>query len=166
MAKTTFEEFAAERGILLQDWQVKAGNALLAVIQEQQTSGTGKTFLLDLLRAFINVCGNDFAVVQPAEAENEVVRPLVIGELTTWAIDQVIEELRKAEEKHPSWPVDQVHAVSIMSEEVGKAVRAANDYEFFDHGQGQINELANKLARSGAMVVRCLENLKAFVRGL
>lgn len=43
-------------------------------------------------------------------------------------IIEVVEELRKAEAKHPDWPIDNIfEQVSIISEEAGEIAKAVND---------------------------------------
>lgn len=69
----------------------------------------------------------------------------------------ITDEYLKAKEKHPYWPDDIIHQVSIMNEEAGEAIRAALNYVY--EGQS-IEEIEKELIQTGAMVLRCLENLK------
>ncbi len=73
------------------------------------------------------------------------------------AIDLIFQELRKAEEKHPGWPDDVVHAVAIMVEEAGEAMQAALDVHY--RGRG-IEDLRIELAQTGAMAIRALIHLE------
>ena len=41
------------------------------------------------------------------------------------AIDLIVAELRRAEKKHPGWPVDRLRQVCIISEEAGEVMRGA-----------------------------------------
>lgn len=66
-------------------------------------------------------------------------------------------EKLRAEKQHPYWPEDIIHAVSIMNEEAGESIRAALNYMYHD---GTMQELKEELIQTGAMVVRCLENLE------
>ena len=68
-------------------------------------------------------------------------------------IDLIFSELKAAEEKHPSWPEDPVHAAAIVAEEAGEAVRAALDMHY--HG-GDSTSLRTELAHTGAMAIRAL----------
>lgn len=72
------------------------------------------------------------------------------------AFSFVLSELRKAEQKHPTWPEDIVHAVAIMGEEAGESIQAALNYYY--HG-GDIELLKKELGHTGAVVIRCLKNL-------
>lgn len=72
------------------------------------------------------------------------------------ALDLIFAELRKAEQKHPTWPDDQIHAVAVLIEEAGEAMQAALNYHY--HG-GDIENLRKELAQTGAMAVRALSHL-------
>lgn len=76
----------------------------------------------------------------------------------TKAIEMVLEELRKAEAKHPGWPSDKIHAVAIMIEEAGEAMQAAIDCVY---AGGEVEHLRTELAQTGAMALRALINLDA-----
>lgn len=72
------------------------------------------------------------------------------------AVSEIIMELDRAEIKHPHWPEDIIHAVSIMQEESGEAIRAALNHVY----QGEsIEDLKKELIQTGAMCVRCLVNM-------
>jgi len=72
------------------------------------------------------------------------------------AIDQIFRELGAAEEKHPGWPTDVVHATAIMVEEAGEAMQAALDAYY---KRGDLEHLRQELAQTGAMCIRALVNL-------
>ena len=65
-------------------------------------------------------------------------------------------ELVRAKQKFPTWPADKIHAVGIMVEEAGEAMRAALQLEYENGSQ---DALYDELVQTGAMVIRCLENL-------
>jgi NTP pyrophosphatase (non-canonical NTP hydrolase) len=71
-------------------------------------------------------------------------------------IERVFEELRKAEAKHPHWPDDTIHAVGIITEEVGEAMQAAIDCTY---SGGDLEHLKTELAQTGAMAIRALLHL-------
>lgn len=72
------------------------------------------------------------------------------------AIELIFAELRKAESKHPGWPQDKIHAVGILTEEVGEAMQAAIDYTY---DEGDLEHLRTELAQTGAMAIRALLHL-------
>jgi len=72
------------------------------------------------------------------------------------ALEILFRELRFAEKKHPGWPEDPVHAVAILVEEAGEAMKEALDV----HYRGKENgDLIKELAQTGAMAIRALLNL-------
>lgn len=72
-------------------------------------------------------------------------------------IDETVAELSKAESKHPSWPEDVIHQVSIMNEESGEAIRAALQIVYEN---GNTTDLKTELIQTAAMCFRVLKNLK------
>ena len=69
------------------------------------------------------------------------------------AIEIVFSELRAAEKKHPGWPLDLIHSVGIITEEVGEAMQAAIECEY---RQASREPLRKELAQVGAMAIRAL----------
>lgn len=69
---------------------------------------------------------------------------------------EILSELEKAEEKHPDFPKDIIHQVAIMIEESGEAMRAALQHVYEG---GSKEELRLELKQTGAMCIRCLENI-------
>lgn len=72
--------------------------------------------------------------------------------ILTWLLN----ELRQAEEKHPKWPKDDIHAAAIVAEEAGELVRASlqSVYE-----SGHDSEMFKEAVQTGAMSIRFLKNL-------
>ena len=72
------------------------------------------------------------------------------------AMVAIVKELQRATDKHHHWPDDKIHAVAIMAEEPGEAVRAV-----LDHGYAgkSIEEVKKELIHTGAMAIRCLLNM-------
>lgn len=65
-------------------------------------------------------------------------------------------ELQKAVKKHPVWPADIIHAIAILVEEAGEALKAALEFVYED---GKPDALIKELLHTGAMVYRCLTNI-------
>jgi len=72
------------------------------------------------------------------------------------AIELILDELRKAEKKHPGWPVNVVYRAAILCEEAGEVVKEALDVSF---GVGSMEKLKVELAQTGAMAIRNLIHL-------
>jgi len=53
---------------------------------------------------------------------------------TNEAIDKILEELARAEKKHPIWPKDIVHAGAIVAEEAGELTRATLNHVYENDG--------------------------------
>lgn len=71
-------------------------------------------------------------------------------------IDDILQELERAEKKFPVFPVDKIHAVSIMNEEAGEAIQAALNFHYLN---GDINDIRKELIQTAAMAIRNLINL-------
>lgn len=90
-------------------------------------------------------------------------------ELEDWTVTQAIGgavlELARAERLYPEWPADPVHMVSIMAEEAGEAVRAANNLKW-GHHKGTTEEaeakLRTELIQTAAMCLRMLKHMPEF----
>lgn len=69
-------------------------------------------------------------------------------------------ELAHAEEKHPIWPKDKIHAVAKMCEESGECLQAANDYTDIEGNKTEnLNRIKKEAAQTGAMAIRLLYNI-------
>lgn len=77
--------------------------------------------------------------------------------------DAMLHELKHCRVNHPddSWPwksFDFVHQCSVMMEEAGEAVRAANTLR--ENNKGDLLSLYNELAQTGAMCLRIMEQIE------
>jgi NTP pyrophosphatase (non-canonical NTP hydrolase) len=79
-------------------------------------------------------------------------------------IDRIIkaatDELERAKKKHPTFPHDIVHALSIMSEESGEATQAVNQYYYED---GKKSDVAKEVIQTMATCIRFLENYETYL---
>ena len=62
------------------------------------------------------------------------------------AIELIIQELRSAQNQHPLFPTDPIHAVGIMAEEAGEATQAAHD---FTYGGKHAEKLQKEIIQTG-----------------
>ena len=72
------------------------------------------------------------------------------------AINIIRQSLLHAISKHHEFPSDIIHQTSIMAEECGEAIQAANDVMWAD---GDIEKFKEEVAQTGAMAIRILINL-------
>lgn len=72
-------------------------------------------------------------------------------------VKEMLNELERAESKHPEFPTDIIHMLAIMSEEAGEAVRAGLIYAYEG---GEIEDVELELLQTAAMCLRVLKNLK------
>jgi len=81
------------------------------------------------------------------------------------ALKMILSELGKAEEKFPTFPDDLIHAVGIMTEEAGEAMREAIDWEYPKEQNAPaevLDRLAMETAQTGAMAIRTLVKVLEF----
>ena len=76
-------------------------------------------------------------------------------------IDLIQAELLRAELKYPAWPVDAIHAASVLSEEAGELTQSANDFAYDD---GSFERMAEEAVQVGAMVFRFLAHIEQYRR--
>lgn len=79
---------------------------------------------------------------------------LDLEELEDILVD-IIRELGSATHKFPDWPQDPLHAVAVLSEEVGELVQAILQYVY----EGATENIYAEAIQVGAMVVRFLLNM-------
>jgi hypothetical protein len=77
------------------------------------------------------------------------------------AIKKCLTELEKAENKHPKWPTDPIHAAGNMVEEAGETMQACIDACYVD--EQWIADAATEAAQTGAMALRFLIGMDDYV---
>jgi hypothetical protein len=70
------------------------------------------------------------------------------------ALEKILTELQKAEEKFPGFPKDIIHCSAILAEECGEVSKAAIDYYY--GGPSKHEELRVEIAQAGALALRFL----------
>lgn len=74
-----------------------------------------------------------------------------------------LDELDKAEQKHPKWPTDPIHAAAILAEESGEVVKASIDFYYTaGHHETLLGELDKELMQVGAMAIRTSLNIDSY----
>lgn len=81
--------------------------------------------------------------------------------MPTYVIGGILQELNRAKAKWGPWPVDPIHAASVLAEEAGELVQAANDYCY---SGGSLEQMELEARQVGAMAVRFLEGLEKYKR--
>lgn len=71
-------------------------------------------------------------------------------------IISMLQELERAEKKHPSWPSDMIHAAAIVGEESGELIRAALQYKYED---GDLHPVTVEAKQTGTMAIRLLKEI-------
>lgn len=64
------------------------------------------------------------------------------------------EEVRRAQDLHPFWPVEPMPQMAIIQEEIGEAAKEVVDITFGKHSD--ISKLKTELIQSAATIVRML----------
>jgi hypothetical protein len=72
-------------------------------------------------------------------------------------IVSVLEEMNRAQKKHPDWPIDNVKRAAIVCEEAGEVIREAN---MIDEGKGSIESLRTELIQCACTCIRMLHELR------
>lgn len=76
-------------------------------------------------------------------------------------LDDIVTELVRAEELHPDWPIDMIHASAVLSEEAGEVTKAALDWVY--HGGTEADAIKEAI-QCGAMSIRFLMNADNYRR--
>jgi hypothetical protein len=95
---------------------------------------------------------------QPAKTKGERMDCTKRANAEEWT-SVILSELSRAEEKHPEWPADVVHAAAILNEEAGELIQAALD---FHCGKGDKLRLIEEATQCGAMALRFLVHLNTY----
>lgn len=70
----------------------------------------------------------------------------------------VLNEVNRAESKHPNWPKDNIYSMAIVGEEFGEAMREAVKIEM-NEDDADIANLKKELIHTMATCFRALKNL-------
>lgn len=73
----------------------------------------------------------------------------------------IMAELEKAEEKHPIWPKDMIHAAAIVGEESGELIRAALQFKYEN---GEAKEAFTEAIQTAVTSIRFLKNYHTYIQ--
>lgn len=79
-------------------------------------------------------------------------------------MDDVLTELIAAKGKHPSWPVDPIHAAAILGEEYGELTKALVEC-IYEYPRSTVGEVRSEAVQVAAMALRWLENFDMYEFG-
>lgn len=72
-------------------------------------------------------------------------------------IDDVLEELERAKQLHPKWPLDPLHAAAIIGEEYGEMIQAILQLTY-EYPKADLEDVRREAVQTAAMALRFLEN--------
>ena len=75
--------------------------------------------------------------------------------ILSWDIQKAVDF---AVRKHPCWPSDPIHAASVVAEEAGELLKAANE---FVYEKGSPKAMYIEACHTAAVCIRFLDNFKA-----
>lgn len=73
-------------------------------------------------------------------------------------ITDILNEVNRAESKHPNWPNDTIYGMAIISEECGEAMREAVKIEM-NEDDADVFNLRKESIHTAATCIRMLKNL-------
>ena len=76
-------------------------------------------------------------------------------------VNVAVDELKRAEIKHPDYPTDPVHAVAILAEEVGELQQACLQWTYEG---GAFEHVIKEAVQSAAVALRFLVNMESLRR--
>lgn len=76
-------------------------------------------------------------------------------------IEQVIEEVRRAAVKFPTWPTDPLHALAVLGEEFGELTKAMLQLTYEPH-KTSAEEVHKEAIQTAAMALRLVKSLDRY----
>jgi hypothetical protein len=78
-------------------------------------------------------------------------------------VEDVLREVRVAMLKFPSWPVDPLHAVGVVNEEVGELSKAVLQQMYEPHkNKGGVHDVRKEAIQGAAMLLRFIAGLDRY----
>ncbi len=76
-------------------------------------------------------------------------------------LQQVRQELDIASHKFPTWPVDPLHAVAIVSEESGELVKSVMQH-VYEPEKSTLEDIRTEAVQTAAMAIRFIASLEEY----
>ena len=76
-------------------------------------------------------------------------------------IQEVIEEVRKATSKFPTWPTDPIHAVAVLGEEFGELTKEVVQFTYEPH-KSSYADIRMEALQTAAMAIRFVMSLDQY----
>lgn len=77
------------------------------------------------------------------------------------ALNEIIQELNRAEESFPKWPTDPIHAMGIWVEEVGETMKEVMQM-VYEPSKTDKDRLKKEALQAAAMGLRFVESLERY----
>lgn len=74
-------------------------------------------------------------------------------------INQVLNELKRAKEKFPTWPTDPLHALTVVGEEYGELQKAVLQHVYEPGKAVSRQDIREEAIQTAAMAIRFAESL-------
>lgn len=110
------------------------------------------------ITALMSHADGDFVSKKSAKNVGFDLHNLMITLPDSFILDDIINEVNRAELKHPNWPSDNIHAASIVAEEFGEMMREAVKIEM-NEPDASVDNLRKEAIQTAATCIRLLKNL-------
>jgi NTP pyrophosphatase (non-canonical NTP hydrolase) len=85
---------------------------------------------------------------------------LIVG-LFVRAFNDVTQELWRAHGKFPTWPVDPLHALAVLSEEYGELAKATLQH-VYEPEKASLSDVRNEAVQTAAMALRFMMSIDSY----
>lgn len=76
--------------------------------------------------------------------------------------EDILEELERAEAKFPKWPVDPLHAIGVLNEEIGELNQAVLQAVYEPVGIDSFVHVEEEAIQAAAMLFRFLKHMDKY----
>ena len=75
---------------------------------------------------------------------------------------EVVDELKRAVTKFPTWPTDPLHAIGVITEELGEVSKATLEYIYEPNKNVSLDDIKKEALQLSAMTHRFIISLDAY----